>query len=86
MEGGKSEDFPFTHTSNRIYTQNPLDSPVQWSQCWVSLRFWGFSRYRCLGAVSLCAGTKFFDVALDATYDSLLMMEETEFSAINSHS
>ena len=36
--------------------QNPLDSPIQWSRCWVSLRFWGPLVLSVLGAVSVWAG------------------------------
>ena len=28
MEDGKDEKFPSTHTSNRMDTQKPLDSPI----------------------------------------------------------
>ena len=40
MEDGKGEIFPSTHTSSQMDTQNPVDSPIQRRQCWVSLRYW----------------------------------------------
>ena len=41
MEDGKGDKFPSIHTSNHKDTHNLRDSPIRWSQRWVSLRFWG---------------------------------------------